>query len=67
MNTNWNIYDSRKKAAADDRDRKLERAIVVGAVLILVLVAVVYYIRFADPGQPADGYSTSTLQPITRH
>ena len=52
---------------ADTRDKNLERTIVIGAVLILLLVALVYYVRFADPGQPTDGYSTSTLQPITRY
>jgi hypothetical protein len=36
-------------------------------VLILLSVALVYYFRYADPGQPTDGYSTFTLQPITRY
>jgi len=60
----------REKSAknhADTRDKNLEQTIVIGAVLILLSVALVYYFRYADPGQPTDGYSTFTLQPITRY
>ncbi len=73
MNTNSTKFDSRrfpierKPADSDKKEQTIERAIVIGAVLILILVAVVYYVRFADPSQPTDGYSTSTLQPITRY
>lgn len=75
MNTNCTRLDRPQKIMtknfcahrADDREKNLHRAIVMGAVLISLLVALAYYVRYADPGQPADGYSTSTLQPITRY
>lgn len=62
MNTNWNTYDSRKQTAADDRERNLERAIVIGAVLIVALVAVVFCWKFATLGNAADGHSTLGIQ-----
>ena len=42
------------KTDADTREKNLERAIVIGAVLILALVAVVYYFRFVASGGSAD-------------
>lgn len=67
MNTNWNKYDSHKKTMADDREKKLERAIVIGAVLILVLVAVVFYLKFAALGNATDGYSNLGMQTPTHY
>jgi hypothetical protein len=67
MNTNWNQYDLARQAAADDREKNLDRAIVIGAVLILALVAVVFYLKFAAPDNANDGYSTPTIQSITRY
>jgi hypothetical protein len=39
---------------AERRENNLHRAIIVGAVLILILVAVVYYFRFVAAGDSAD-------------
>ena len=50
---------------ADKREKNLERAIVAGAVLILVLVAVVYYLRFVAPGRTNDGDSNLGIKMIT--
>jgi len=66
MNTNQPKFE-RQPADNDKREKNIERAMVIGAVLILLLVALVYYVRFADPGQLTDGHSISTLQPITRY
>lgn len=51
----------------DTRETNLEHAIVIGAVLILALVTVVFYWKFAALDNATDGTPTSTLQPITRH
>ena len=52
---------------ADTREKNLERAIVAGAVLIMVLVAVVYYLRFVAPGQTNDGPSNLGIEMITHY
>ena len=52
---------------ADTREEYLERAIVAGAVLIMVLVVVVYYLRFVAPGQTNDGSSNLGIEMITHY
>ena len=55
------------KNDANTREKNLERAIVIGAVLILILVAVVYYFRFVAPGDSADDLPPLEIQTITRY
>jgi hypothetical protein len=65
MNRNWNNYDSREQTAADDRERNLERAIVIGALLILALAAAVFCWKFATVGKATDGGPTLEIQTPT--
>ena len=67
MNRNWNIYDLQRQTAADDRERNLERAIVIGAVLIVTLVAVVFYWKSAALGNATDGYSNLRILTLTHY
>jgi hypothetical protein len=67
MNRNWNPYDSRKQTPADDRERRLDRAIVIGALLILALAAGVFCWKFATLGKATDGCSTLGIQTPTHH
>ena len=67
MNTNCNRDDSHKKTAADNREKHLERAIVIGSVLVLALVAVVFYLKFAALGNATDGYSNLGIQTQTHY
>ena len=55
------------KTDADTREKNLERAIVIGAVLILALVAVVFYFRFVAPGDSAESLPPLEIQAITRY
>jgi preprotein translocase subunit SecF len=66
-NRKWNTYDSRKQTAAEDRERNLERAIIIGALLIIVLVAVVFYWKFAALGNATGGSSDLGIQTITHY
>ena len=50
---------------ADTREKNLERAIVIGAVLILALVAVVFYLKFAPLGNATDDSSNLGIKLIT--
>jgi hypothetical protein len=48
-------------------EKNLERAIVIGAVLIFVLAAVVFYMKFAPLGDANDGSSNLGIQTITHY
>ena len=73
MNTNCTKCDSRRLSEsqktvnqeANQRPKNLELAIVIGAVLILVLVTVVFYLKFAALRQDTDGSSNSGIKTIT--
>ena len=52
---------------ADTREKNLERAIVTGAVLILVLVVVVYYLRFVAPAEPMMAPPNLGIEMITHY
>ena len=75
MNTDCTKCDSRRLSeeektvnqSANQRGKNLEGAIVIGAVLILVLVTAVFYLKFAALGQDTDGSSNSEIKTITHH
>ncbi len=75
MNTNCTKCDSHqfpeeRKSASNDaekREKNLERAIVIGAVLILALVAVVFYWKLAALGNASDSYSNLGIQTPTHY
>ncbi len=74
MNTNCSKCDlhrfpEKRKPASNDAEKKeknLERAIVIGALLILALVAVVFYLKFAALGLAANS-PTLEIQSIARY
>ena len=51
---------------AERSERILRRTIIIGSVLIMVLVAVVFYLKFAALGK-SDDSSTLQIQSITRY
>jgi hypothetical protein len=52
---------------ADTRGKNLERAIVIGAVLIFALAAVAFYLKFAPLGDATGNYSNSGIKATTQH
>ena len=73
MNTNDTQFDSQKfpieRKPSDNakREKAIERAIVIGTLLILALVAVVFYWKFATIDQATEGYSTLGIQTLTHY
>jgi len=58
-------FCAHKCLAAVEREKNLHRAIIVGAVLILILVAVVYYFWFVASGNLAGNHAPLEIQTIT--
>jgi hypothetical protein len=62
---------SKEQKPADNdggtREKNLERAIVIGAVLIFALAAVGFYMKFAPLGDATGDYSNSGIKTTTHH